>query len=222
MSLPITLQRFHTAYLNTCNLIGCTKAFPVNYKNPKSKPWAIFHPFVSGIHWWNFAETHGYRCRCRSHLHYHYHQHYDWRYHHHNHHHLIIIKNWTVRTGVTIVAKAILAAKLGGHAETVELHTKVTPVQMILSHDDVIKWKHFPRYWPFVREIPGSQLNFLHTKASDAELWRFLWSALEQTIVRLLIWDVIALIMTYLSLVAITKPRLCLKDTWITWIDFVM
>ena len=20
-------------------------------------------------------------------------------------------------------------------------------------HDDVIKWKHFPRYWPFVREI---------------------------------------------------------------------
>ena len=19
-------------------------------------------------------------------------------------------------------------------------------------HDDVIKWKHFPRYWPFVRE----------------------------------------------------------------------
>ena len=22
-------------------------------------------------------------------------------------------------------------------------------------HDDVIKWKHFPRYWPFVREFPG-------------------------------------------------------------------
>ena len=21
-------------------------------------------------------------------------------------------------------------------------------------HDDVIKWKHFPRYWPFVRGIP--------------------------------------------------------------------
>ena len=21
------------------------------------------------------------------------------------------------------------------------------------GHDDVIKWKHFPRYWPFVREI---------------------------------------------------------------------
>ena len=23
------------------------------------------------------------------------------------------------------------------------------------QHDDVIKWKHFPRYWPFVREFTG-------------------------------------------------------------------
>ena len=26
-------------------------------------------------------------------------------------------------------------------------------------HDDVIKWKHFPRYWPFVRGIHRSPLN---------------------------------------------------------------
>ena len=26
-------------------------------------------------------------------------------------------------------------------------------------HDDVIKWKHFPRYWPFVRGIHGSPVN---------------------------------------------------------------
>ena len=32
------------------------------------------------------------------------------------------------------------------------------------QHYDVIKWKHFPRYWSFVREIHRS------TKASDAEL----------------------------------------------------
>ena len=38
-------------------------------------------------------------------------------------------------------------------------------------HDDVIKWKHFPRYWPFVRGI------YPRTTASDAELWCFLWSA---------------------------------------------
>ena len=30
------------------------------------------------------------------------------------------------------------------------------------SHDDVIKWKHFPRYWPFVREIHRSPVNFPH------------------------------------------------------------
>ena len=43
-------------------------------------------------------------------------------------------------------------------------------------HDDVIKWKHFPRYWPFVRGIHRSPVNSPH-KASDAELWCFLWSA---------------------------------------------
>ena len=37
------------------------------------------------------------------------------------------------------------------------------------SHDDVIKWKHFPRYWPFVRGIHRVSVNS-HTKASDAEL----------------------------------------------------
>ena len=29
-------------------------------------------------------------------------------------------------------------------------------------HDDVIKWKHFPRDWPFVREIHRSPVNFPH------------------------------------------------------------
>ena len=29
-------------------------------------------------------------------------------------------------------------------------------------HDDVIKWKHFPRYWLFVRVIRRSQVNFPH------------------------------------------------------------
>ena len=27
------------------------------------------------------------------------------------------------------------------------------------THDDVIKWKHFPRYWPFVRGIHRSPVN---------------------------------------------------------------
>ena len=31
-------------------------------------------------------------------------------------------------------------------------------------HDDVIKWKHFSRYWPFVREVHRPPVNFPHTQ----------------------------------------------------------
>ena len=44
--------------------------------------------------------------------------------------------------------------------------------------DDVIKWKHFPRYWPFVRGIRRSPVN-----SPLKGQWRgaviFLWSATE-------------------------------------------
>ena len=33
----------------------------------------------------------------------------------------------------------------------------------LFSHDDVIKWKHFPRYWPFVRGIHWSPVDSSHT-----------------------------------------------------------
>ena len=33
---------------------------------------------------------------------------------------------------------------------------------IICWHDDVIKWKHFPHYWPFVRGIHRSPVNSLH------------------------------------------------------------
>ena len=69
------------------------------------------------------------------------------------------------------------------------------------NHDDVIKWKHFPRYLPFMRESTGHRWIPL-TKASNTELWYFLWSASEQTTEQALetpvICDAIALIMTSL------------------------
>ena len=78
------------------------------------------------------------------------------------------------------------------------------------SHDDVIKWKHFPRHWPFARGIHRSSW-IPRTKASDAELWCFLWSAPEYlvgyAIVRRVIWDAIALIMTSLECAL-------LNDSW--------
>ena len=35
-------------------------------------------------------------------------------------------------------------------------------LQSMQSYDDVIKWKHFPRYWPFVRGIHRSPGNSPH------------------------------------------------------------
>ena len=39
--------------------------------------------------------------------------------------------------------------------------TKREP-RVVMKHDDVIKWKHFPRYWPFVRGIHRSPVNSPH------------------------------------------------------------
>ena len=43
---------------------------------------------------------------------------------------------------------------------------RLTPARIHRIHDNVMKWNHFPRYWPFVREI-------------HVELSCFLWSASE-------------------------------------------
>ena len=42
------------------------------------------------------------------------------------------------------------------------INTQVWCVCLAWFHDDVIKWKHFPRYWPFVRGIHRSPVNFPH------------------------------------------------------------
>ena len=52
----------------------------------------------------------------------------------------------------------------------VPLHVNYDTIYLIIfvysqckpHHDDVIKWKHFPRYWPFVRGIHRSPVNSPH------------------------------------------------------------
>ena len=57
----------------------------------------------------------------------------------------------------------------------------VVSISMRGTHYDVIEWKIFLRYWPFVQVIHQSPVNFRHKG-----LWRrvlmFLWSALEQAV----------------------------------------
>ena len=40
----------------------------------------------------------------------------------------------------------------------------LSPIPVVCTelHDDVIKWKHFPRYWPFVRGIHRPPVNSPH------------------------------------------------------------
>ena len=38
----------------------------------------------------------------------------------------------------------------------------ISHILVVLDYDDVIKWKHFPRYWPFVRGIHRSLVNSPH------------------------------------------------------------
>ena len=70
------------------------------------------------------------------------------------------------------------------------------------DRDDVIKWKLFLVTGPLWGEFTGDRW-FPLTKASDAELWCFLWSApqqtVEQTIEMPVIWDAIAVIMASLQ-----------------------
>ena len=42
------------------------------------------------------------------------------------------------------------------HAQLLILCDQFVQHTPLASHDDVIKWKHFPRYWPFVRGIHRS------------------------------------------------------------------
>ena len=69
------------------------------------------------------------------------------------------------------------------------------------THDDVIKWKHFPRNWPFVRGIHRSPVNSPHKGQWRGALmfslicvWVYHWVNNREAG----IWDAIGSIMTSL------------------------
>ena len=55
-------------------------------------------------------------------------------------------------------------------------------VMMCAYHDNVIKWKHFPRYWPFVWGIHLSPVNAPHTGQWRGALMGFFYLCLEYTV----------------------------------------
>ena len=53
-------------------------------------------------------------------------------------------------------------AMLGNHHFRATTWAKLGNVNFETDHDDVIKWKHFPRYWPFMRGIHRWPVNSPH------------------------------------------------------------
>ena len=50
----------------------------------------------------------------------------------------------------------------------------------LIPYDDVIKWKHFPRYWPFVRGIHRSPVNSPHKgKWHGALMFTLIWARIN-------------------------------------------
>ena len=53
--------------------------------------------------------------------------------------------------------------KLLPHPTPLHRRTFASPyIPQSFFHDGVIKWKHFPRYWPFVQEIHRTPVNSPH------------------------------------------------------------
>ena len=72
-------------------------------------------------------------------------------------------------------------------------------ITVLRYHEDIIRWKHFPCYWPFVRGIHWSLVDSTY-KGQGGGAWMFSARELrvEQTIRELLIWGAITLIITLL------------------------
>ena len=60
----------------------------------------------------------------------------------------IILKAWFSNSSYRIVARTFTEKLLSGESH-----------RAVAFHDDVIKWKHFPRYWPFVQGSHRSPVN---------------------------------------------------------------
>ena len=66
------------------------------------------------------------------------------------------MSHWCIyRTAMTRVAGMLIAISIGSGNGSV-------PSDPLLPHDDIIKWKHFPYNWPFVRGIHRSPVNSPH------------------------------------------------------------
>ena len=76
------------------------------------------------------------------------------------------------------------------HSQPMEWHNTGSFVPE--CHDDVLKWKHFPHYWPFVRGIYQSPVGSPHKGQSQSfDVFFDVW-------LMLVVWDAMVLIVASL------------------------
>ena len=71
---------------------------------------------------------------------------------------------WWHRSEVAVMAQDSLklGLNLSAHQRNYQWFQSPHPTSPLRKHDDIIKWKHFPRNWPFVRGIHRSPVNSRH------------------------------------------------------------
>ena len=112
----------------------------------------------------------------------------------------------------------------------------------LCKHDDVIKWKHFPRYWPFVRGIHRSPVNSPHKgqwrgalmfslicvwingwvnnrEAGDLRRYRAHYDVIVMTLMRL---EYITISPTQLNEIVIWSPAFDHQWPWLVWILLII
>ena len=78
------------------------------------------------------------------------------------------VEGWCLHQLTASIRKWIIQLLIWTPSQTAWFKTAVTPLlklwrcYSLLLNDEVIKWKHFPRYWPFVRGIHQSTVNSSH------------------------------------------------------------
>ena len=83
-------------------------------------------------------------------------------------------------------------------------------LQMSKRHDDVIKFKQFPRYWPFVRGIHRGHVNSPHNWPVTRKM-----SPFDDVIMQISIWSMVWCIRIHYYL--ITKLLVVITYPWLSF-----
>ena len=61
----------------------------------------------------------------------------------------------SIESNVTVGDQTTIEFESHSYKINATLPVAVVTIILDMGHDDVIKWHHFPRYWPFMRGITG-------------------------------------------------------------------